>query len=79
MSKIKVSDLKCFTQVANVIGKAKAQIELFKVLSVSKNCTFTNQPCVREAFSWSDTPQGGLFWTDVDKGINPYDKKEVEE
>ena len=75
MSKIKVSDLKCFTQVANVIGKAKAQIELFKVLSVSKKCNFTEDECISKAFTWWDTPQGPGFWMDINKGINPYDRK----
>ena len=38
MSKIKVSELKCFGQVSDIIGKAQAEIELFKVLSVAEEC-----------------------------------------
>ncbi|CAH9016786.1 conserved hypothetical protein [Vibrio phage 381E49-1] len=73
MSKIKVSELKCFDQVAGVIGEAKAGIELFKVLSVAKKCSFDDQLCVLDSFTWVLTPQGDKFWNSIDDGINPYD------
>ena len=77
MSKIKVSELKCFDQVSNVIGKARAEIELFKVLSVSKEGNFINDAkCVSESFIWDYTPQGYLFWDDICSGLNPYGRKE---
>ena len=74
MSKIKVSELKCFGQVADVIGKANAQIELFKVVALSRRCQFLDDECVSVAFVWTSTPQGSRFWDDIDEGINPYDK-----
>ena len=73
MSKIKVSQLKCFGQVADVIGKARAETELFKAVSVSKKYS---GECISEAFVWARTPQGYQFWMDIYNGINPYDRKE---
>ncbi len=72
MSKIKVSQLKCFGQVADIIGKAQAEIELFKVVS-SGSSNFFNHGGVSESFSWHKTPQGIMFWSDIHEGINPYD------
>jgi hypothetical protein len=73
MSKIKVSELKCFGQVSDIIGKAQAEIELFKVLSVSKECVFEDDNELIDSFVWGETPQGDQFWDDIDEGINPYD------
>jgi len=74
MSKIKVSELKCFGQVADVIGNARAEIELFKVASVSRKCSFSDAGRVTHAFIWENTPQGLWFWLAIDEGVNPYDK-----
>ena len=72
MSKIKVSDLKCFDQVADVIGKAKAQVELFKALS--KECHFTDEERLIDAFIWMRAPQGSRFWREIYEGTDPYGK-----
>ncbi|AGN51434.1 hypothetical protein VPJG_00070 [Vibrio phage jenny 12G5] len=73
MGKIKVSELKCFGQVSDIIGKAQAEIELFKVMSVAKECFFEDGTCISASFLWDSTPQGSKFWDDIDEGINPYD------
>ena len=73
MGKIKVSELKCFGQVSDIIGKAQAEIELFKVLSVAEECDFEDDKALIDAFVWGNTPQGDQFWDDIDEGINPYD------
>ena len=73
---VNVSELKCFGQVSDIIGKAQAEIELSKVLSVFKECNFQDEKCVSESFVWLDTPQGYLFWVDIENGVNPYDRKE---
>ncbi|AUR81964.1 hypothetical protein NVP1016O_84 [Vibrio phage 1.016.O._10N.286.46.A11] len=73
MSKIKVSKLKCFGQVADIIGKAQAEIELFKVISVGDECGFEDYPVFDGAFIFNDTPQGSDFWHSIQDGINPYD------
>ncbi|CAL9954941.1 hypothetical protein VPHK165_0006 [Vibrio phage K165] len=73
MGKIKVSDLECFGEVSDVIGKAQAEIELFKVLSVAKECGFDDSESLSVAFLWDLTPQGCQFWDDIYDGINPYD------
>lgn len=72
MGKIKVSELKCFGEVSDIIGKAQAEIELFKVLSVAEHCSFDDEILI-DSFVWADTPQGEQFWDDIDDGINPYD------
>ena len=73
MSKIKVSELKCFGQVSDIIGKAQAEIELFNVLSVAKECKLDNKNELIDSFVWRLTPQGHIFWRTIDEGINPYD------
>ena len=73
MSKIKVSELKCLGQVADIIGKAQAEIELLKVVGVGDKCDFDDYPELDGAFVFDDTPQGSDFWFDVMDGINPYD------
>lgn len=65
-----VTNLKCFEQVASVIGRGKAQLELFKARKVivrPDRCLIIAIPY------WDDTPQGYDFWNDIDRGINPYD------
>lgn len=73
MSKIKVSELKCFNSVADIIGKAQAEIELFKVVCNGERCHFDDYPDVDGAFVFDKSPQGCEFWFDVTDGINPYD------
>ncbi|AUR85706.1 hypothetical protein NVP1079O_62 [Vibrio phage 1.079.O._10N.286.45.E9] len=73
MSKFKVSELKCFGQVADVIGKAQAEIELFKVVGIGEGCNFGDEKYINGAFYWDKTPQGFDFWLDISNGFNPYD------
>ncbi|AUS02156.1 hypothetical protein NVP2095A_75 [Vibrio phage 2.095.A._10N.286.46.E10] len=73
MSKIKVSELKCFGQVSDIIGKSQAEIELFKVLSVAEECDFEDDKALVDAFVWGETPQGHRFWNSIHGEINPYD------
>ena len=73
MGKIKVSELKCFGQVSDIIGKAQAEVELFKVVGAGNECRFEDYPELDGAFVFDDTPQGCDFWFDVMDGINPYD------
>ena len=76
MSKIKVSELKCFGQVSDIIGKARAEIELFKVVT-NGECNFFNKEGVFDSFYWNKTIQGHMFWSDIHDGINPYDNRRV--
>lgn len=77
MTKIKIEDTEVFKQVAKVIGKNRARIELFKVskgwdgvdledISAGKN--------LFDCFSWGGSVQGYDFWDNIDEGINPYEK-----
>lgn len=70
MTKVKIEDLKVFPTVANVIGKARAKAELFKLQGV--NCNFEDDRNVGTAFTWICTPQGQSFWSDICNGVNPY-------
>lgn len=67
-----VTNLKCFDQVAAVIGPAQAQIELFRVVNRYVECCFEDNSDVFGSFAWCNTPQGGWFWYKIDKGVNPY-------
>ena len=73
MGKIKVSELKCFGQVSDIIGKAQAEIELFKVVTCGGDCDFEDYPEIDGAFVFDKSPQGSGFWFDVMDGINPYE------
>lgn len=79
MTKPKIENLKCFKQVADVIGVANAKRELFKV-ACCKDCHFgrfkfthTN---LSKAFKWSGSPQDFVFWNQINAGINPYKEGE---
>lgn len=71
-----VKDLKCFNQVSDVIGKSRAQIELFKVVNNPKLDWFHDKNSVASCFSWRESPQGGVFWSNIEGGINPYETEE---
>ena len=73
MKKIKVSELECFSEISSVIGKAQAEIELFKVVSAGNECQFEDYPDFDGAFIFDYTPQGSDFWHSIQDGINPYD------
>lgn len=64
-----ITNLKCFEQVASVIGRGKAQLELFKARKAIINPSGVLIDCM----GWGDTPQGFDFWNDIDDGINPYE------
>lgn len=64
-----ITNLKCFEQVASVIGRGKAQLELFKA---RKQIDAPNDT-LRGCMPWYLTPQREEFWRLIDDGINPYD------
>ena len=67
-----ITNLKCFDQVAAVIGPAQAQIELFRVVNYGEEVIFSDGDSVLNSFTWRHTPQGSDFWGDIDDGENPY-------
>lgn len=72
-----VKNLRCFKQVADVIGESRAQIELFKVLTYSDpdDLDFDDDQVYFDmVFIWCVTPQGHDFWSDINAGINPYEQ-----
>lgn len=70
MNKIKIEELKCFDQVASVIGESRAKVELFKVLQVAEECEFEDEE-LAIAFAWILSPQGEEFWELIYLGENP--------
>lgn len=58
----KVSDLKCFDQLASVIGKGQAQVELFKVMDKESCWVDIDVDDFSLALDWALTPQGYEFW-----------------
>lgn len=78
-----VKDLKCYPQVAAVIGEAFAGYELQRVIDCPDCQVRINGEDLFNSFDWDDSPQGGNFWGLIDKGLNPYDhghkKPEVKE
>ena len=68
---MKPTDLKCYKQVADVIGEAYADYELQQVMDwagiINENGTLLN------SFRWGESPQGGEFWQHVNHGENPYE------
>lgn len=76
--KLTPRDLACFERVASVIGEEKAEQELAVVISCKDECNLkSNYPDVLAAFEWEETPQGDIFWHDINKGRNPYECLEV--
>lgn len=76
-----VKDLKCYPQVAAVIGEAFADYELQKVIDCRPNQIINET--LRGAFWWGDSPQKHIFWDLISREVNPYDhgheKPEVKE
>jgi hypothetical protein len=76
MSKIKVENLKCFDEVANVIGVTNAKRELFIALRYYKvnqaSCRIAINRNLSGSFVWSLTQQSHEFWSCVSRGENPY-------
>lgn len=73
MSKPKITEAKCFEEVAKVIGPKNAERELFLV-SQCKEVGFEPDKRLAYAFWWAESPQRWTFWKRVSKGINPYNK-----
>ena len=66
---MKPTDFRCFDQVAKVIGKKEAEVELQKVLDC-KECQGQGEPLLEEklisrSFSWRFSPQGYAFWSNI--------------
>lgn len=80
--KIKPKDLGCFEQVAKVIGKKQAKIELKKVLNTKDHCSdggfydITSRD-LDWAFYWKNTTQGNSFWNSIDDGNVPEALKDI--
>ncbi len=68
---MKPTDLKCYPQVATVIGELLADYELQR--AIDSKCEFDKGESLIDAFVWDDTPQGDDFWDCIDGGKNPYD------
>lgn len=67
-----ITNLKCFKQVADVIGNMNAQRELFIVIYRVPSIIDINQHNLRALFRFYNAPQGGRFWYSISEGINPY-------
>lgn len=67
---MKPTDLKCYKQVADVIGEAYADYELQRVIDC-KHYKYSKESVF--GFRWGDTPQGGSFWGFVNAGESPYE------
>ncbi len=73
MSDINAEDMRCFNQVARVIGVENAKMELSIVLR--KNSLYVRDDLpIFYAFPWRGTPQEYEFWCDISRGINPYNQ-----
>ena len=59
MSKVKVSELKCFGAVSGILGDKAAKVELFK--AVNSSCKFRDYSCIQLAFYWSTHPKVLIF------------------
>ena len=69
------SSMKCFKQVANVIGEERAKIELkeaIKELPKHMLDSMIDEENLKLAFIWKATPQGRVFWNKVWRGVCPY-------
>jgi len=61
-----IKSLKCFEEVARVIGEESAELELGKV-----SCLMSISSII-SAFIWKDSPQGHSFWVKISRGESPY-------
>ena len=68
---MKPRDLKCFKQVADVIGEEYAEYELQRVIDGVGIAYNDNK--VSHSFVLSESPQGEIFWILIRRGKNPYD------
>ncbi len=69
-----IKELGCYRQVADVIGEANAQKELWRVVHCKEvlNGAWENE--LEACFTWGATPQGDDFWMCIEEGINPYEQ-----
>lgn len=65
---MKAKDYSFFNQVCDVIGKENAINEISKI----NKDIIVDDTCISGAFTWSDTPQGHSFWSDIECGESPY-------
>jgi len=70
---MKPTDLKCYKQVAAVIGEAYADYELQLVIDCPICQVRINGEGMFESFSFDYTPQGHEFWAIIHEGKNPYE------
>lgn len=70
---MKPTDLKCFKQVADVIGEEYAEYELQRVIDGGDCEVKIDKKMVGGAFRWRLSPQKFDFWDCIDGGQNPYD------
>lgn len=73
---MKPTDLKCFNQVASVIGERSAVFNLQIVINTPKcyrdyRLIDFHDRQLRDAFNWELSPQGFGFWKSINKGENP--------
>ena len=61
-----IKSLRCFEEVARVIGEESAELELGKV-----SCLMDHSS-IAFAFIWEDSPQGNSFWKKISHGDYPY-------
>jgi len=61
-AKLKPQDLKCFKEVAGVIGHEEAVKELQVMLDTVTPERLDADRYLSDAFYWDDTPQGYAFW-----------------
>lgn len=64
-----VTRVKCFEEVARVIGHGSAMIELQKV--VQSGLKVDEHGSLWSAFTWNETPQGANFWLNIVSGDLP--------
>ena len=67
---MKPTNLKCYKQVADVIGEAYADYELQRVLE-GEHYEYNSEYFL--GFNWGYTLQGGEFWRYIHEGKNPYE------
>lgn len=62
-----VTEMKCFNEVAEVIGEEFAIRELVKVKEncQKKRLNFSYNQSLLSAFKWQSTPQGKEFWSNI--------------
>jgi len=68
-----VKDLKCYQQVAAVIGEAYADYELQRVIDCEECYVNEGNEEIFDSFAWSESPQKNDFWSLIYDMQNPYE------